>query len=64
MFTECKATVFTVLSGSRHPPGRGWIFPEGPGRLGTDMLAVVCPWREGEGAVAKAGHTSTTEGQT
>lgn len=34
---------------SRHPSGREWIFPEGPGRLGTVMLAIVCPWRRGGG---------------
>lgn len=40
---------------SRHPSSRQWIFPEGPGRLGTVMLAVVCPWREGGGwGVVKA----------
>lgn len=30
-------------------------------KLGTDMLAIVSPWKEGDGVFPKAGHKSTTK---
>lgn len=55
-YLRCSLVTTNPFHG-QHPSRHEWIFPEGLGMLGTDIQAVVCPWREGVRVYVNATHT-------